>query len=70
MIEYYKLMFVRKEKGNLGVPEELILEIDRDKSSVLYYKSEKPGVKLVASKIERITDEVVESILQNLYGEK
>ena len=62
MAEYYKLKFVRKDVGELGIAEELILEINRNKSNVLAYKSSKPNVSLVTSGIEKLTEEQAENI--------
>ena len=66
MTEYYRLMFVRKEIGKLGIPEQFILEIDRNSSSILAYKSEKLGVILVTSGIEKLTEEQAETLVKEI----
>lgn len=57
-------MVVRKEIGQLGIPEELILEINGNNSSVLAYKSQKPKVILVTSGIEKLTEEQAENLTE------
>ena len=66
MREYYKLMFVRKDVGELGIPEEFVLEINENKSNVLAYRSKKPNVILVMSGIEKLTEEQAENLINEI----
>jgi len=66
MAEYYKLMYVRKDGRELGIPEEFILEINGTKSNVLAYRSEKPNVILVISGIEKLTEEEAENFTNEI----